>query len=109
MDVFKSIRSYLKVLGIYPVHFDQKYLDNVKPWAILFAFFLASVSSCIFLSCEAQTFDEYVDASNILINMISNGTILMTSILMAKQFLIFLANFDDVIQSSECDLIKTSN
>lgn len=101
MDVFKSMRIYFKELEIRPPQFSQKCSVGVKTWIILSEFIFASISSCAFLFFEAQTFDEYTFAFNLVLTMSSFAFVLTILIWKKEKLFEFMTSFDTLIQNSK--------
>lgn len=101
MDTFKSIRLYFNVLGINPSQSDQNDSNSAKPWLILLATVSTFVSGCVFFFREAQTFDQYTDAFNIIFSFFFNSITLLIYILIGEKLFIFMSNFNVIIQNSE--------
>lgn len=101
MEVFKLIRFYFTLIGIYSPEFVKNY---PKDWTSVLSLVMLSVgivTTGTFLCFDAKTFGEFSSAL-INLNMFSDVAVDVVILVIKTDGLFkFMQNFDDAIQKRE--------
>lgn len=101
MKSFKIIRENMAAAGIDSHLSNQKCPFNVKNVTILSAMMVGEITTIVYVFCEADSFDLYVDAAYIISTIFACGSIFVNFILVTTKVNIFLSSFENTIIESK--------